>query len=83
MIGLSSESSTISLITRLIFATSEKCLLWHQRLLAITSRTSKLDELYAFIFYSWHTYEKQEESVLKMDFDKCKSLFSSKSLQFD
>lgn len=43
---------------RLIFASNDKTLLWYQRLNSTVNHVYKLDELFAFTFYSWLTNEK-------------------------
>ena len=52
-----------------MFATNEKCLLWNQRLVSIGAKITKLDDLFAFRFYSWHINERAEDNTL--EFDKC------------
>lgn len=48
---------------RLPFSCSEKAALWYQRLNSIISKPIKLEELFAFTFYSWLTNEKCDEVV--------------------
>lgn len=52
---------------RLGFSSSEKAALWMQRLNSIISKSIKLEELFAFTFYSWLTNEKSDESVFNSD----------------
>jgi len=46
---------------RLTFNSNEKTLLWANRLNSILNHASKLEELFAFAFYSWHTNENTDE----------------------
>jgi myotubularin-related protein 3/4 len=52
---------------RLSFGSSEKATLWMQRLSSIIAKSIKLEELFAFTFYSWLTNEKCDESVFNPD----------------
>lgn len=47
--------------SRLTFNSNEKTLLWANRLNSILNHASKLEELFAFAFYSWHTNENSDE----------------------
>jgi hypothetical protein len=43
------------------FSSSERAALWTQRFNSITAKSIRLEELFAFTFYSWLTNEKMEE----------------------
>ena len=58
----------VSFRSRLTFSTSEKATLWYQRINSILSQPFKLEQLFAFSFYSWATNENA-----KCHFSKCKS----------
>jgi hypothetical protein len=61
-------------ILRITFGSNDKAALWYQRLYPLVSKIyNKLDELFAFTFYSWWTNEKLDDSNGNM---KC---FFSKS----
>jgi len=49
---------------RVSFSTTEKASLWYQRINSMISKSIKLEELFAFTFYSWLTNEKPEESIV-------------------
>lgn len=63
---------------RLSFSSSEKATLWYQRLNSIISKPIKLEELFAFTFYSWLTNEKSDESSLDNESNPTRCLFSKK-----
>jgi len=65
---------------RLSFSTSEKATLWYQRLNSIISKSIKLEELFAFTFYSWLTNEKSDESVIVDSDYPTRYLFSKSNL---
>ena len=63
---------------RITFSSNEKANQWYQRLNAIiTKLIGKVDELFAFTFYSWLTNEKLDESN-----ENTKCLFSKSELIF-
>jgi hypothetical protein len=58
-------------IKRLLFSSNEKCLYWYQRIVSFNGKVTKLDDLFAFRFYSWHM---NDENKIQSEFDKCMSL---------
>ena len=55
-------SNLIIFLPRLTFCSNEKTSIWCQRLNSILVKPYKLEELFAFTFYSWLTNEKSDET---------------------
>lgn len=60
-----------------MFNSNEKTLIWANRLNSILNRSYKLEELFAFAFYSWYTNENLED-LSAQDPNRC--LFSKSKI---